>query len=92
MNLFVTVIVEFKDGAADGATKGDPVGSGMGAIVGVPEVGWLDGSEDRDGRDVGSGEIVGVDDGVDDGDDVGLVVVVGTKLGPHDVVGCKVGV
>ncbi len=33
------VIVEFQDGAADGATRGEAVGSGLGALVGVPDVG-----------------------------------------------------
>eukprot|EP00984_Skeletonema_dohrnii_P017443 scaffold7928_cov119-Skeletonema_dohrnii-CCMP3373.AAC.4 len=46
----------------------------MGALVGVPDVGGLDGSDDIDGFDVGTDEIDGVVDGVDDGDDVGLYV------------------
>mmetsp|Transcript_25172 Transcript_25172/g.39033 ORF Transcript_25172/g.39033 Transcript_25172/m.39033 type:complete len:203 (-) Transcript_25172:103-711(-) len=91
-NLPVAVIVEFQDGAADGATRGDAVGSGMGALVGVPDVGRLDGSDDIDGCDVGTDEIVGVVDGVDNGDDVGLVDVVGVELGFHDVVGEILGV
>ena len=38
-NFFVIVSVEFNDGAADGATRGEAVGSGLGALVGVPDVG-----------------------------------------------------
>ena len=84
------MFVVFQDGAADGENRGDAVGSGLGAIVGVPEVGWLEGSDVIDGFDVGSDDIVGVVDGVEDGDDVGLVDIVGDELGVL-VIGLSVG-
>ena len=79
----------FHDGAADGVTRGDSVGSGLGACVGVPEVGCEDGCDDIDGCHVGFGEIVGVAVGVEDGDDVGLLDIVGDEV--VELLGLSVG-
>ena len=55
--------------------------------MGVPEVGWEDmvggteGCEDIDGCPVGFGEIVGAIVGGDEGDNVGLLDIVGDEVG-----------